>query len=387
MLRLSQRTRSLLKFIAIAGLVISDVVLALSAIRVSNAPVAVLPTIGVVPSVTASKTDTPPPLISLTPTTQITLTSLPTESPTVTEPASPTPTLESTEADTPTDEPVIEGAAGLPVQIKIKDRSGTQARSGPGISYDVVSKIAFNSAYTVQAFGKDFFGYTWYLVDLSDGSPAWILAPAAAIVAGSGPMTQVAMAQTIPPTPSLAPTLTLTPGRGLESQLQAVPVLSGIGPTLRTIYLKGQQLGNHPNVFAKVGDCNTKSDAFLMPIDHGLYRLGRYASLQKTISTFKGSFGRDSIAAQVGFNVASAQDNFWADPKVCKADESPVDCEYRVTHPAVAIIMFGANDALFFTPAAFRKYMGQIVEKSINDGIIPVLMTFTWHDYGTLYPT
>src|SRR5713226_6101169 len=193
MLRLSQRTRSLLKFIAIAGLVISDVVLALSAIRISNAPVAIMPTIGVVPSVTASKTDTPLPLISLTPTTQSTLTSLATESPTATEPASPT--LESTEGITPTDEPVIEGVAGLPVQIKIKDRSGTQARSGPGISYDVVSQVAFNSVYTVQAFGKDFFGYTWYLVDLSDGSPAWILAPAAAIVAGSGPMTQVAMAQ------------------------------------------------------------------------------------------------------------------------------------------------------------------------------------------------
>src|SRR5437588_854805 len=151
MLRLSQRTRSLLKFIAIAGLVISDVVLALSAIRISNAPVAVLPTIAVVPSVTASKTDTPPPLISLTPTTHATLTSLPTDSPTATEPASPTPMLESTEEITPTDEPVVEGAAGLPVKIKIKDRSGTQARSGPGISYDVVSQVAFNSVYTVQA--------------------------------------------------------------------------------------------------------------------------------------------------------------------------------------------------------------------------------------------
>src|SRR5437870_2482482 len=156
----SQRTRTRLKFIAIAGLVIADAVLALWALRVSNAPVAVLPTIGVVPSVTASKTDTPPPLLTSTPITQLTLTSLPTESPTATEIDSSTPALESTAeiaAITSTDEPISEGALGLPVQIKIKDHSGTQARSGPGISYDVISQLAFNTTYQVLAYGKDFF--------------------------------------------------------------------------------------------------------------------------------------------------------------------------------------------------------------------------------------
>ncbi|HLY26535.1 MAG TPA: hypothetical protein VKQ72_09365, partial [Aggregatilineales bacterium] len=370
----------------IGALIVANLIVLMVWFSLRQAPVAVLPTVAALPTLLpASATSTATISSTETPT--------PTATPTSTSTETQTPSLTPTGAPATIEPSQQASVTPLSIQIRIKAQNGTQARSGPGISYGVVSQVDVNTEYPVRAYGTDYFGYTWYLVDLPNGKPAWILAPAAEIAsiagtkASANAQATVEMAQTIPPTPTLTPTLTLTPPASDQSEvlLQEVPIFSGIGPNLHAIYAKGQQLGNNPHAFAKVGDCNTKSDAFLNPIDHGLIRLGYYGALGQVIDNFKGSFGRDSIAAQVGLNSASVQDSFLADSRFCKANEAPLDCEYRISQPSIALIMFGANDVGFFTPEMYRRYMSQIIEKSIADGVIPVLMTFTWHDHGALY--
>src|SRR5258708_1206603 len=215
-----------------------DMLLVAYGIRLSQINVSELPTIAALPSNTA--------------TIAVTASTMPTDIPTIT--SSPSPTESDTPAPTDTQEvfptsteaqAIVTATTGsdiavtspVNVSIRVKDKDGTQARSGPGISYDVVSQVNFATTYEVLAYAKDFFGYTWYLVELPIGKLAWLLAPATEIVAGTREAAQVALAVTIPPTPTLRPTLTVTPAGAGESQLQAVPIFSGGGSELRTIYL------------------------------------------------------------------------------------------------------------------------------------------------------
>jgi hypothetical protein len=56
------------------------------------------------------------------------------------------------------------------------------------------------------------------------------------------------------------------------------------------------------------------------------------------------SFSNISIAAGSGCTSAGALDPTWANPAWCEQSESPLACEYRITNPSVALIMFGTND-------------------------------------------
>ncbi|MEP7285386.1 MAG: SGNH/GDSL hydrolase family protein [Chloroflexota bacterium] len=371
--------------IAIIGAVlIMATILILLVVEISGhySRAASLPTLAVLPS------DTPTPLAtaSATPTaastSKATFASTFTLSPTPFDSATPTNTATVVEA-TATAEPTDVSATTLTDVVRVKVKAGSPVRNGPGLWFDALEGVNNTDPYLVQAYAKDFYGATWYLIILPDAKTAWVFAASTEIVSGKA-APQIALAVTIPPMPTLTPTFTLTPAADhLESQLQAIPVLSDISPTMRDLYLKGQKLGDHGNVFAKVGDCNTESDSFMRPLDNGTYRLGPYSPLQKTVSFFKGSFARESIAGQIGFNVITVQDSLWANPKYCGANESPLNCEYRLLHPSIAVVMFGANDVLFLTPKLYESHLRQIVEQSLNQGIIPVLTTFTWHDYDT----
>ena len=54
---------------------------------------------------------------------------------------------------------------------------------------------------------------------------------------------------------------------------------------------------------------------------------------------------------------------------------SILECEYSQYRPAVAFIMLGMQDAYFLSPAQYEESMRQIVEVSIEQGVIPVLTT------------
>lgn len=172
-------------------------------------------------------------------------------------------------------------------------------------------------------------------------------------------------------------TLALRDEPAAPSQLPA-----SVASRIQTIYGIGQAFGNRADVFSKVGDSITVSFYFLQPIGEGLYNLGEHGELQPVVDRFSGadarvgnSFYNTSLAAGVGWAAWGVLDPSLADPAYCLPGESPLVCEYRVTHPSIALIMFGTNDAAYRSPQQYRSDLLEIVRISKEMGVIPVLST------------
>ncbi len=180
------------------------------------------------------------------------------------------------------------------------------------------------------------------------------------------------------------PTLDLATVSAIK--LDDIPILPSLTETAREIYGAGQQMGRNAHLLSKVGDCMTASPNFLAPfsIEDGKYDLGLYADLQAVIDYFSSATVSENysaltnpgLATTTGYTTVSVQDPIWADPAVCSANESPLGCEYRVTNPAFALIMFGTNDTTFFEPESFNTYLRQIIDQTVKDKIVPILYTF-----------
>ncbi len=85
---------------------------------------------------------------------------------------------------------------------------GAYVRSGPGINYDVADTVDPDGVFSARAYTVDADGDIWYLIQLPSGQLAWISSEVAGPAEGADPA-QIAMAVTIPPSPT--PTFTLTP--------------------------------------------------------------------------------------------------------------------------------------------------------------------------------
>jgi hypothetical protein len=168
--------------------------------------------------------------------------------------------------------------------------------------------------------------------------------------------------------------------------LDALPLVPKITDQVQLIYQQGVKNGNNIHVFSKVGDCMTATDDFMKPYAGTDYSLGAYTSLDKVIKFFANvpvskdskldSFGNPGLADTSGFNAASVLDPMWSDPKVCKADDGPLSCEYGTSKPGIALIMFGTNDMKSIKPEQFDFYLRRVVVQTVNAGIIPILSTF-----------
>lgn len=152
-------------------------------------------------------------------------------------------------------------------------------------------------------------------------------------------------------------------------------VISPFSPEALAVYRRGLALGNQAGVFAKIGDCNSENGRFLvMFAEPGLFTLGqRYAYLQATIDYYAGSWERTSVAAQSGFSPASVMDPLFADPTYCRADEGPLQCEYRLIKPSVALIALGTHYAP--TMAQYEADLRVVIEESMRLGVVPILAT------------
>ncbi len=160
--------------------------------------------------------------------------------------------------------------------------------------------------------------------------------------------------------------------------LYAVPVLpEEVSAATRAIFAQGQRLGNDPRAISKVGDSNSASRYYLSPLSAGAYDLGPYSFLQDTVDYFAESFDNPSVAVRVGLNAFSVFDPIWDNPALCEENEPPLVCEYRTARPAVAVIMFGQNDARVLNSTQYAQQMRRIIETSIDYGVIPVMVTFS----------
>ncbi len=163
------------------------------------------------------------------------------------------------------------------------------------------------------------------------------------------------------------------------SQLFSVPVIPEISLAMQEVYQRGVEAGNHPNVITKVGDSLMQNDEYLQVMSQPNYDLGGYVFLTQTVEFYRESAGQPSVAARLGLTTYVVFDPMWADPAQCEAGESPLNCEYRLKRPSVALIMFGANDVQHMTDAIFDEQMRLLVEETLAQNIIPVLFTFSYH--------
>jgi hypothetical protein len=153
-----------------------------------------------------------------------------------------------------------------------------------------------------------------------------------------------------------------------------LPVIPIVSQRTVQIYQKGLELGRDPHRFSKIGDCQNVSSYFLSPFEHpSVYRLGEYEDLQEAIDWFNGSFSRESLAVKGGFNVAAVLSPLRADPKQCNEGESPAACELRVFNPSFAVISM--ETWWSGKPENYEKYMRQLIEFLIDQGVVPILAT------------
>lgn len=250
-------------------------------------------------------------------------------------------------------------------------------RTGPGLNFTILRTLAPGVAVSFN--GRNATG-TWFR-GVVNGEEGWLFyslvrvpdAAALPIVAGSSPGSQAPAAG----------------GTNAPAGPANVPAPGGIytaGSSSRAIFQSGQAQGNRRDVFSKVGDSMTASSYFLTPVGTGGLRLGDYAYLQPVVDFFSqtsarthNSFANSSIAAQAGWTSGDLLDPARSPAGLCNAGESPLACEYRLTKPALALIMIGTNDLGRVPAEQFRANLQSIVQTSISMGVIPVLSTLPDH--------
>ncbi|HML23219.1 MAG TPA: SH3 domain-containing protein [Aggregatilinea sp.] len=262
------------------------------------------------------------------------------------------------------------GADPAPACVALSTTSNVNVRYGPNADEFGVIGVIY-AGQTLPVTGQNAAG-DWYAVSFeaagSLGGPreGWIVANA---VEARG------VCDALPTLPD--------PGQPEEiNLLMSIPVLPTLDAEhLRAIFERGQSLGNDPHAFTKVGDCNTDTSYYLAGFDEDNYDLGPYADLAPSIDYYAGSWEHISLAGQVGFNALSMLDPMWADPSQChfSDDEGPLACEYRIQQPSAALMMFGPNDMINLTEAQYADALRDIIDLSLDRGVIPVLSTFTWH--------
>ena len=246
--------------------------------------------------------------------------------------------------------------------------SSLRLRTSPTTTSETVDFLTSGTALTILEQSSDF---TWYRVEVTaTGQQGWVAAGFVEYLSESD----------IPTDANSATEPSLTGFS--DTVVEGIPILTGLSQNTIDIFRKGQDLGNRANVFSKVGDSITFTDYFLDNFGAGVYDLDTYWYLEGAINYFSStiardedSFRQDSIAAKAGWNAYLLQNPEYANPALCNLGETPLECEYRHTRPAIALIMLGTNDAGFVNPYAFRVNMEWIVQTSIDNGVIPVIST------------
>jgi hypothetical protein len=245
----------------------------------------------------------------------------------------------------------------------------------------------------------------WLLIDYPGvESQVWVAAKTGKVEGGVNSLpvvvgTTAVFAQNVTVTPTVPPEAqTLNAafanvgGGSLTVSIGAKdhPVPFVVPYNIRHIYQQGLMLGNRPRVFTKVGDCESAGNGYLRAFGYSSYQynLGEFSSLQGVIDRYdstspradaENSFTYTGVAAHNGFTVWAVLDSRWADRNVCKKDETPLACEYRLTKPGVAIIMLGNADLHVMDTMQFMEGLRHIVIYTLNSGTVPVLSTIPGH--------
>lgn len=169
---------------------------------------------------------------------------------------------------------------------------------------------------------------------------------------------------------------TALPAGYVDESWKSLPIFpDSISDKMREVYQKGLAMGNDPRSFIRVGDCHSKNPDFLAGFD-GKYNLGEYTYLQPTIDYFKGAFGRYNQTANPGNTTSRLVVSFWNNGD-CLANEPMLECQFRLDNPSIAFISLGTIDAKYDYkfPTSFERNLRRIIEKTLEEGIVPILVT------------
>jgi hypothetical protein len=171
--------------------------------------------------------------------------------------------------------------------------------------------------------------------------------------------------------------------------LPVVPALGAVTGHLEKIASRGERLGNHPGVVAKIGDSITASPSFLQALACSRPRLGPWSELRGTLSFFgrtpvpagseeaqcpiSNSYSRLGVTAVGGWRAVDALLPRESLPE-CQGLPA-VSCELQLLRPSVALIMFGTNDLEDFTAVQFRLHLARVARLVSDAGTIPVIST------------
>ncbi|MFN2275964.1 MAG: GDSL-type esterase/lipase family protein [Anaerolineales bacterium] len=217
--------------------------------------------------------------------------------------------------------------------------------------------------------------YAWLQVATQYGDRGWV--PADAIEAYID-MDQIPVLTSV----VVTPVPTRQGPEPTQASPQQYPYVSGLNESLLDVFERGQALGNRADVFSKVGDSITVSGVFLYPIGTDRYNLGEYAYLQpvidyysKTYALTNNSFANYTLAAKEGWGAKIVLTDGLGDDRYCSDYESPLECEYRLVKPSLALIMLGTNDVPGVSLENYEDSMRKIIQYSLDRGIIPIIST------------
>mgnify|MGYP005847035335 FL=1 len=274
----------------------------------------------------------------------------------------PSPTAPPAATLTPT--ATLTGGA----DAQTSDEFRVNLRNGAGLDYKLLDTLPPDTPLRLVGRTADL---NWLQVMTLDGRPGWVLGDLLRIQNSEVESLPVSWIEPDGETPILTVS---DPGRVILS--------ADILQQARRIFAHGRQLGNDPRSLLLIGDSVNVEGRFLDSFAEGNYELGEYAYLQPTIDFFgeSGSLSADYLTEHSGFKYDMILDPTWSNPALCTPAESPLDCEYRLKRPSIAIIHLALNDMLFYSLDDYRTYMHRVIPTLIGYGVIPVLTTFTAAD-------
>jgi hypothetical protein len=257
--------------------------------------------------------------------------------------------------------------------------SGLRLREGPSLDHKIILELAALTPLTITARTTD---NSWLQVRTTFDDNGWVFAEwvDVFITLEDIPLSNEDFPPEVPsdtPNPTDATSTPVPPSRPSQ-----YPYISGVSDHVQEIFSQGLALGNRPNVFSKVGDSITYTDAFFYPIGWNNYRLHDHAYLQPVIDYYSeawarthNSFANYSLAANIGWSAHALLTSAVSHETICGETETPLECEYRLVKPSVALIMLGTNDVPSTPLASYENAMREITETTLEYGIIPILST------------
>jgi hypothetical protein len=242
----------------------------------------------------------------------------------------------------------------------------TDMWAGPGREHDILRLLPASTRVLLDARSAS---AEWLLARTELNAQGWL--PASALE-----LDDAAIFQTLTVSAALISPVSDNDPSGLGRHM------ARFTPDMREAMLKvarqGAARGLRRDTFTTVGDCHVGDDWFFEFFKDGRgYQLGQYTYLQAAIDYFTAdSFMTRSKAQSGGFNSGNIFDPMFAAADVCNGGETPLDCEFRLSRPAVALVQIGLMDATYgFSAHRFADNLNRLVDVALAEGIIPILST------------